>query len=117
MAQENGALVDVLDWGDMGGLSLETALCGRESAAAGYLIKSSFVSLFGWWHSPQVQPDSGFPFSGNAGPWDSFLFLLLETLRSGATPRWRSGTCSGAVFSVVGAAASLEVQMASLAPK
>lgn len=68
MAQENGALVEALQWGEMGGLSLESALCGRESAATGYLIKPSFVSLFGWWYSPQVQPDCGIPFSGNAGP-------------------------------------------------
>lgn len=68
MAQENGALVEALQWGEMGGLSLERALCGRESAETGYLIKPSFVSLFGWWYSPQVQPDCGIPFSGNAGP-------------------------------------------------
>lgn len=86
MAQENGALVEVLEWGELGGLSLESALCGWESAVTGYLIKPSFVSLFGWLYSPQVQPDSGIPLSGKAGPWDSFPFLLWETLSSEAIP-------------------------------
>lgn len=29
--QEKGVLVEVLEWGRMGGLSLESALCGLES--------------------------------------------------------------------------------------
>lgn len=51
MAQEKGVLVEVLEWGRMGGLSLESALCGLEEC----LIKPCFVSAFGWWYSPQVQ--------------------------------------------------------------
>lgn len=81
-AQEKGALVEVLEWGGMGGPPLERALCGLQRASVGYQMKPSFVSLVVFSSGTAEMLESVF--------WQcrqDLGILLPEPLRAEAVPR------------------------------